>query len=325
MTDRGPDPPAMDNDSSPLPGDDAALEALRDILIRHDRERVAQLAAQVAELERRINDREALVATITPALGAAIRRKIRDAREEMIEALYPIIGQTVVRAVSEALRDLVRTIDAQMRTSFSPRMMLQRLHARARGVSDAELALRAALPFHVDELFLIHRESGLLLRHISLTSEASPDSDLISGMLTAIRDFTQDAFGQGREGQLDEIQYGERSIIIETAQYAYLAVVIDGIEPPGFRAQVRERIIEINSAYEGVLCDYAGDASPLAPADDVLCSLAQAARESAAADQLSAGQRRLLFGVAALLVLWLAKRGKGERVGGWGVQRRSEP
>jgi len=287
-------------------GDDAALETLRDILVRRDRERVAALEAQVAELERRISDRDALVATIAPALGAAIRRKIRDARDEMVEALYPVIGQTVVRAVSEALRDLVRAIDAQMRSSFSPRMLAQRLRARLSGVSDAEFALRAALPFRIDEIFLIHRESGLLLRHVSPGGEAAPDSDLISGMLTAIRDFTADAFGQGGEGQLDEIQYGERGILIEAAQYAYLAVVYEGIAPQGFRSQVRERIVEISTAYEGVLRNYDGDASPLAAVDETLRSLAQTARQSAAAGQLSAGQKRLLLGIAALLLLCLA-------------------
>jgi hypothetical protein len=243
-------------------------------------------------------------------LGDAIRRKIRDAREEMVEALYPIIGQAVVRAVSEAIRDLARAVDAQMRTSLGPRAIWRRWQARLRGVSGAEMALRESLPFEVAEVFLIHRETGLLLWHVSRDPDASPDSDLISGMLTAIRDFAQDAFGRGKAGQLDEIQYGERCILIEAARHAYLAVVVNGVEPPGFRAEMRERIIEIEHGYEGVLRYYEGDPTPLAPVEGTLRSLITTAEPRA----LSPAQKRVLAGAFGLTVACLAV---GCLAGGW--------
>jgi hypothetical protein len=142
----------------------------------------------------------------------------------------------------------------------------------------------------VAEVFLIHRESGLLLWRISRDPDASSDSDLMSGMLTAIRDFVKESFGRGREGQLDEIQYGERRILIETAQHAYLAVVIDGIEPPGFRTEMRERIIEINHAHEKTLHFYEGDSTPLAPVEAPLRSLITTAKPN----ELNSSQKRVL-------------------------------
>ena len=292
---------AGDTGSTPQPQADPSLEALRDILLSRYRQQMAELEAELDDLERRISDEDALAAMIAPVMGDAIRRKIRDARDEMIEALYPIIGQTVIRAVSEAIRDLARTIDAQMRTSFSPRVIWRRLQARVSGISSAEMALRESLPFEVAEVFLIHRETGLLLYHVSRDPDASLDSDLISAMLTAIRDFAQDAFGRGEEGQLDEIQYGERRILIEAARHAYLAVVVDGIEPPGFRAQMRERIIEIDHAYEKTLRRYEGDPTPLAPVEESLRSLITAAEPRA----LSPTQKRVLVGVSGLMTVCL--------------------
>lgn len=44
---------------------------------------------------------------------------------------------------------------------------------------------------------------------------------------------------EGKQGQLDEVQYGTRRILIEAAHYSYLAVVVDGVEPPGFRSAMR--------------------------------------------------------------------------------------
>lgn len=291
-------------------GTDPELETLREILFSRYRRQIAELEAELDDLERRVTDEDALVAIIAPVLGDAIRRKIRDARDEMIEALYPIIGQVVVRAVSEAIRDLARTVDARMRTSFSPRALWRRLRARLGGVSGAEMALRESLPFEVAEVFLIHRETGLLLRHISPRPETSPDSDLISGMLTAIRDFVQDAFGRGDEGQLDEIQYGERRVLIEAAQHAYLAVVVDGIEPAGFRAEMRERIIEVDHAYEHILRHYEGDPAPLAPVEESLRSLMVTAEPG----RLSRSQKLVLAGALGLVFICVAGTGLA---GGW--------
>jgi hypothetical protein len=286
---------------------DSSLDDLREILFGRD---MTRLEGELDDLEQRLTDRDTLIAIIAPVLGDAIRRQIRDARDEMIEALYPILGQLVARAVSEAIRDLARSIDAQMRTTFSPAVIWRRFRARLSGVSGAEMAIRASLPFEVTEIFLIHRETGLLLRHVILDPDVSPDSDLISGMLTAIRDFAQEAFGRGQAGHLEEIQYGERRILIEAARYAYLAVVVDGIEPRGFRAEMRERIIGIDHSYEETLRHYAGDPTSLAPVDESLRSLAQASEPS----ELSPSQKRVLAGAAGLVGVCLVG---ACLVGGW--------
>ena len=56
-------------------------------------------------------------------------------------------------------------------------------------------------------------------------------SGLIGGMLTAIREFARESFGRGRtDTELDEIQYGDERIILQSGQYAYLAVVIRGVQ-----------------------------------------------------------------------------------------------
>jgi hypothetical protein len=306
-------PPTEEGSSSQPPQDDPSLETLRDILFARYRQQIAQLEADIDDLERRVSDKDTLTAIVTPIIGDAIRRKIRDSRDEMVEILYPIIGQTVVRAVREAIRDLARSIDAQMRTSFSPSAIWWRLRARVSGVSDADVALREALPFEIAEVFLIHRETGLLLWHVSHDPAASPDSDLISGMLTAIRDFVQDAFGWEREGQLDEIQYGERRILIEATQLAYLAVVVDGIEPPGFREEMRERILEITYAHDGTLRQYEGDSAPLATVEGTLRSLVVGAEPPG----LSRAQKCVMAGVLVAAVICLVATGL---VGWWGWQ-----
>ena len=292
----------LDQPASP----DTSADDLREILLRAERERSDDLAKQVADLERQVTDKEALIALLMPVLGDVLRQKIRDARAEMIEALYPIMGQVVVRAVSEAIRDLARSVDAQMRTSLTPSAVLGRVRARLGGVSDGEMVLRQALPFTVAEIFLIQRPTGLLLWYASPQPAELRDSDVISGMLTAIRDFAQDAFGAVNDRELDEIQYGDRRIVIEAVQHVYLAVVVDGIEPPGFRAQMRSLLIDIQNQYEEVLRDYDGDASPLAPVETPLRSLfTPDAPTPTPSRGLTSGQKRILIGALVAVGLCL--------------------
>jgi hypothetical protein len=295
------------------PADFALLDDLRAIVAGPDRQRMAALEARIAEVEHRTGDHEALVAAVSPILSDAIRRQVREDRDAMVESLYPLIGQLISRAVAESIRDLARTIDRRMRTSFSPAYLLRRVQARARGVSEAELLLRDALPFRVSELFLVHRESGLLLLHLPAATQAgtagdagSDNADLISGMLTAIRDFAQDAFGRGQEGGLDEIQYGNRRILVEACQHVYLAAVVDGVEAASFRARLRETVVEVQNAYIEALKRYDGDASPFASSEPQLAGLLAEQGDAVEETGLTASQKRILALVAAVLTLCIA-------------------
>ena len=270
-------------------GDDEPLDALREILLGHYRDRLSQLHAELDTVEEalraveaRMEDKDALVDLMTPIIASAIGTSIKESHDSMVEALYPIMGRLVTRAVAEAMRDLVRTLDLQMRNTFTLQGIGRRLEARARGISLAELTLRAALPFCILDVFLIHRETGLLLHHLAQDGETLGDSDLVSGMLTAIRDFAQDALGPSEDSQLNEIQYGNRRIVMEAAQFLYIAVVLQGFEPRQFRAAVRDLLMDIQWQHARELRSYDGNAAPFADAEPKLRSLMQAA--AAAAD-----------------------------------------
>lgn len=274
MADALAQPPA-----TPSP-DDEPFELLRTLLFGEQRQQIADMRQQIEKLQRllddlevQINDEEALVSTITPVIASAIRTNITESRDEMIDALYPIMGKLVQRSVTEAMRDLARRIDEQMRRTFNFKALWRQMFARMHGVSDAEMALRNAFPFQVLQIFLIHRETGLLLMHCGQQAEDSRDSDLISSMLTAIRDFTEDAFGRGQEAELNEIQYGDRSILIEVAHLVYLAVVCEGVLRSGFREQMRETMITIEHQHTAALRTYDGDASRFVSADELLRTL----------------------------------------------------
>jgi hypothetical protein len=246
---------------------------------------------------RTIRDsREEMAEALGPVMGEAIRVQIRNSRKDMIEALYPVIGETVQRAIAEFTREFQRNIDVRLRSTFGPQGFMRSVFARLRGVSASELAMRDALPFTIREIFLIQHGSGLLLAHSHPGSAEVADADLIGGMLTAIRDFAHDAFGQGlEEKDLDEIQYGDQHIIIQSGRIAYLAVVINGVEPEGFHAKLREFISELHVKYENALRQYSGDPATLPNLDTKIARLAAETTGEGGIKLPMTGKRRLAW------------------------------
>ncbi|MCB8980831.1 MAG: hypothetical protein H6657_25755 [Ardenticatenaceae bacterium] len=253
--------------------------------------------------------RDELAEALGPIMSDAIRVQIRDSRKEMVEALYPIILETVMKAVREFLREFQRNIDARLKSAFSFRGLINRTSAQMRGVSASELTLRESFAFSLEELFLIQHESGLLLAHHSATQQANDDSDLISGMLTAIRDFARDSFGDGDDSQeLREIEFGDERIIIQSGQYVYAAAVIKGIESTGFHARLQELVSELHIQHKPQLRDYRGDPATLPALAPQLETFAQSAvtPEAAVPPEMSSGQRWLLVGGAGIILLLTA-------------------
>lgn len=241
--------------------------------IRDSRDVMVEALAPIIDrlITTSIHDsRDSMVEALLPIVDRLINTSVRESSDNMVDALYPIIGRLVSRSVSEALRDLVRRIDEQMRSALDIKVLARRAQARLAGVPDAEFALRFALPFQVLQIFLIHHETGLLLHSVTQDPELAADSDIISGMLTAIRDFAEDAIGHGVEGDLDEVQYGDKRILIESARYIYIAVVTKGVAPQGYRTDVRECLLDIEHAHASRLRDYSGDSTPFAAARPLL-------------------------------------------------------
>jgi len=246
--------------------EDGRLQELRDILLRENPGYLTDTVQSVlaeATAGRVEDSKEEMAAALAPVLGQAIRHQIAESQDDIIDALYPVIGKAIQRSVAEAMRALADRVDSGLRSTFSLRRLGRRIRARIGGVPESDLVLREALPFSVQDIFLIHRASGLLLCHLSRDPVRSADSDVIGAMLTAIQDFSQDTFGEEREGALDEIQYGNLSILLEAGPWAYLAVVVDGIAPEDLRHQMRSALSEVDRGYASALEEFDGDLATL--------------------------------------------------------------
>ena len=126
----------------------------------------------------------------------------------------------------------------------------------------AEIVLLRTLVFQVEQIFLIHRQTGLPLLHVATDPTTTRDPDLISGMLIAIQDFVQDSFRVSADEGPETIQIGELTVWIEKDQLAVLAAAIRGNPPQAVRTLLRDTLTTIHREHADALAAFTGDARP---------------------------------------------------------------
>jgi outer membrane protein OmpA-like peptidoglycan-associated protein len=202
--------------------------------------------------------RRALGPTVEEALTASVRRNPRP----LADALFPIFGPAIRKAIAASLSGMLESLNTTLEHSLSWRAVQWRLTALRTGKSFAEIVLLNTLVYRVEQVFLIHRESGLLLQHVSARAVSTRDADMVSGMLTAIRDFARDSFRVGEDEALDTLQIGDLTVWIEQGPDAILAVVIRGTAPADLRQRMQEAIEHAHARAGDALAAFAGDTAP---------------------------------------------------------------
>jgi outer membrane protein OmpA-like peptidoglycan-associated protein len=198
-------------------------------------------------------DRDSISQTLGPEMGHAIKTQIELERDAMVDALYPVIGSTI----SKYMVEVVKTINEKVESTLSPEGIKRKIRAKIQGVSEAELILQESIKYQVRAIFLIHKASGLVIREVQPDSQYQLESDLVAGMLTAIRSFANECIASSSE--LDEIDYGDSKIILEVAGYCYIAVVVKGEPPKKFIRKIRNTLGQIVIKYGRIMEAYDGD------------------------------------------------------------------
>ena len=210
-------------------------------------------------VELRTNDphlRRALAPTIEEAISTSVRRNPRP----LADALFPIIGPAIRKAIAATLSGMLESLNTTLEHSLSWRSLRWRLDARRTGRSFAEIVLLNTLVYRVEQVFLIHRPSGLLLQHLTLPGTSAEDADMVSGMLTAIRDFVQDSFKVSDDEGLQTVKVGDLSVWVEQGPDALLAVVVRGTAPAALRGGVDrdERPFSVSETAQRPITEVAG-------------------------------------------------------------------
>ena len=201
-------------------------------------------------------DQESIAQALAPEMGKAITAQIKLERDSMVDALYPVIGSTISRYMAEA----IKTINEKVSNAISVEGFKRKIRSQVQGVSEAELILKESVPFTVQAAFLIHKASGLIISEVQNAESYQLESEMVAGMLTAIRSFVNECIVQpGQASELNQIEYGDSKIMLEVAGYCYMAVVIKGEPPHSFINKMRQNVSNLILNYGKLIQEFNGD------------------------------------------------------------------
>ncbi|MEK7236435.1 MAG: OmpA family protein, partial [Nitrospirota bacterium] len=220
---------------------------------------VSKVLAEAITLRGKQDER--LTAALTPHVQTALTSSVRRNPHVIAEAIAPIMGPAIRQAIVRTLQGMMQSFNQTIDHSLSPKGLAWRIEAWRTGRPFAEVVLLHTLRFRVEQLFLIHRDTGLLLHHVASDTAIIHDQQLVSGMLTAIQAFVQDTFSTPREQTLNTLEVGECRVLIEQGSQAILACVVRGTAPGYLRAQVQQTLESIQLDYADAFAAFDGNPS----------------------------------------------------------------
>ncbi len=255
------------------------LAELRQLLLSPEHKQLDELRARLDDMElgvehvsqvlpeaiaHRGHPDRSLTTALLPSVEDAIKISVTRAPQTLVDAIFPVMGPAIRKAITHALNSMLQSLNQALEQRFSVRGLRWRIQAWQTGKSFAEVVLLHTLRYRVEQVFLIHRETGLLLQHVVAGDVTAVEPDMVSGMLTAIQDFVHDSFTVSQGETLDTFQAGDLTVWVEQGSYAIMAAVIRGNPPHELRPIFQDALGTIHRDCAHDLTSFEGDAAPFA-------------------------------------------------------------
>jgi OOP family OmpA-OmpF porin len=271
-----PEKGIINEDATTLPSDEGTVAELRSLLLGPAEAQLAEVHTRLFDPHRQLEEvsrvlpdaiavrsrqNDALTTALAPTVSAALEHAVRKNPQPLADAIFPIMGPAIRKSIAAALRGMSQSFNQTLTHSLSAQGLRWRWEALRTGRPFSEVVLLHTLLYRVEQIFLIHKETGLLLRHASTGSVGVQDADMVSGMLTAIQDFVRDSFATRQGDQLETFRVGDLTVWIEQGPQAILAAVIRGNAPHQLREVLQQTLERIHLQYGSALKQFAGDSS----------------------------------------------------------------
>lgn len=206
-----------------------------------------------------------IVRALQPVIDTAMKRSARRNPKVIADAIFPTLGPAIRKAISATLMGMVQSLNHILNQSFSLQGLKWRFEALRTHKNFAEVVLLHTLVYRVEQIYLIHGHTGIMLQHADSLQIDGKDPDLVSGMLTAIQDFVRDSFDTDTGQIIDTLRMdGDHSVWIEHGADVLLAVVIRGTPPVELRGRFRDLLDEVHARFGPTLEAFDGDTTPFA-------------------------------------------------------------
>jgi outer membrane protein OmpA-like peptidoglycan-associated protein len=266
---------AHSNEQQPSQSDTQQMRQIRELVLGKDGEEVKKTFRDNARelvgevFSEALHDREQHDGSVNkvflPLVEKSVEQSIANHSERYVGYLYPLVGSLVRKSVTAFINELLEKTNTLIENSLTIKGLTWRFRAWQSGVTFSQYAASHTFAFRVEQVFLIHRETGLLLNSVSLGLELEADADMVSSMLTAINDFVSDSFttnNDSNQQNLDVVRTDDFTLLLKKGPKASVVAAITGNMPQGVANQLQKTLEEIHKLYNKELDDFDGDSIP---------------------------------------------------------------
>lgn len=239
---------------------------------------VADVLAEAMQVRASRDDKISNV--LAPTIDQAIAGSIDQDPKKLAESLYPIMGPAIRKSISETLQQMLENFNQLLEESLSPKSLRWRFDAWRTGRSYSELVMLNTLEYRIEQIFLIHRETSLLIQHQFSELADTRDPDMVSSMFSAIQDFIEDSFSTDETNELNTLRLGDLTVVIQRGPSAVLAGVVRGRVPENLRLDMTSLLETMHITKRAFLSDYSGDPSDFADIEPDMQRLLQAEKKA---------------------------------------------
>ena len=248
------------------------IDILKDILFAEEHEFEKKMAQRLELLEQTIHEREKLSEkvdpiiafqinefkesipdTLGPVITETLKKQIKINKDAVVDALYPILGKMVKKYVAQEMK----LLSEKMNNQFSFLSFWKRkFKSSVTGQNESELMFDNLASAKIEQVLLIEKDSGIL--KASYSQSQAMDEEMVSGMLTAIKSFVEDAFNQ-RNQDLESIEYELYQIHLQSFATHYMAVVISGNFALAAKDKLQDVIFDFYNSFMAMNLDLVFD------------------------------------------------------------------
>lgn len=241
---------------------DEKLELLKSLLLTDEREYAQSISVKISKLEETLRERAKLSEKVSPIiqdellefteripleLGPIItetlKTQIAESKDQVVEALYPIMGQMIKKYIAQEIKILSERIEQTTQDVFSVQTIKRKIKSMFTGVKEEELIISDLAEAELEQVFIIEKGSGILLGSYQI--KETLDEDMISGMLTAIKAFVEDAFKTSTRN-LQSIEYDLYEIHLHSFHQYYIASAISGTFTENLQNKLEDHNLKVS-------------------------------------------------------------------------------
>lgn len=223
------------------------LEQLKELLLADELEKLKTLEEKVETLDFESRDNATIMKRVTPAISKGIAEN----KETMIDALYPIMGGMISKYVTQAIKEMMETINKKIEQGLSFERVKRKAKAKLTGVSESELLVEESGDARISSLFVIHKETSMLIAEAHLENKEIDDAHMVASMASAIKDFINDWMQHAdTQNEVQLLSYGNATLYIESAGSVFIIAFLDA-EPD------YEQRTHINTFFASIVKEYA--------------------------------------------------------------------